>query len=82
MTKSTRLLPLKRYCRLKTNIDSIMFCHLIAKELFDNTQSKDLIFDLYNKGEGPHLMEVCAEILREACDPYYRLKVEENRKRW
>tara|TARA_B100000767_G_scaffold266342_1_gene283552 strand:+ start:6800 stop:7045 length:246 start_codon:yes stop_codon:yes gene_type:complete len=66
--------PSVKNCRLKINLYTVMDCHVIAKELHDNTQSTDDVFDKFNQGEETqrHMMKVVELILLETIDPDWR----------
>ena len=51
-----------------------MDCHVIARELHQNTQSTDDVFDKFNQGEETqrHMMKVVELILLETIDPDWR----------
>lgn len=66
--------PEELNCKVKANLNTIMICHEIAIEKHSNQQSKDLLLDKWNAGDGPQMMEVAVKILNYASDELYEMR--------
>lgn len=61
-------------CKVKANLQTIMKCHEIAVEKHGNQQSKDLLLDKWNAGDGSQMMEVAVKIINYASDELYEMR--------
>ena len=66
--------PEQLNCKVKANLNTIMKCHEIAIEKHGNQQSKDLLLDKWNAGDGLQMMEVAVKIINYASDELYEMR--------